>query len=628
MSFRRYFQRVISLIVFLVLMMGTIVLAQTDDEKAFLSLYFNEEELEVISATKSLKSVTRVAENVSVVTAEDIKLMNAHSLSDVLYTINGVHVWFTNNSTISYPGIQGSEFRHVAVFLDGVLLNNLSDNVALYGLIPVQNIEKVEVIKGPASSSWGSSLGGVVNIITKSGSVPDKHDGTIAASYGERNTADFRVEAYGKENRFGYYLFRGRFESDGFDKGTEAAQNHAYTKLSYDITDDTSVRFSVLHSISSNGEGEYPEYGVLFRDAYESLVTNLAVDSALTDNLDIKVSGRSNLLWAKFYMDETGTGTQLEYTNSKTLVYGGDAQMSWKGQGQTIVVGADYDYNSLYSNTIQGGERVSHEWAVFANDTIVSGPLAVTPGIRYDDLDLSGDFVSPSLGITYSITDNTILRGYYAKGFNSPTLGLTSGDNPYFGFKANPDLKVERVDSYQLGAETTALRYIWLKLSLFRHDVEDAITDVYINDPVYIFTKINKGSQRREGIETEIRTLPVYDTVLFAGATFMEAEDRDSGKTIKDVPTHIYNAGLKYKGPLFSALVKGNYTRYNEPDSFNAKYDDFIVDVNLLKEFVLNQDMNAEVFLTARNIFNGNQYWYEEYKNPGRWVEGGVRLLF
>jgi len=158
--------------------------------------------------------------------------------------------------------------------------------------------------------------------------------------------------------------------------------------------------------------------------------------------------------------------------------------------------------------------------------------------------------------------------------------------------------------------------------------VKDALTQVLITDPVYIFTRINKGNRRREGIETEIRTLPVYDTVLFAGATFMKAEDQDTGMTIRGVPTHIYNAGLKYKGPLFSALIKGNYTRWNTPDSFNAQYDDFIVDLNLLKEFVLNRDMNAEIFFTVRNIFNGNQYWVEGYENPRRWGEGGVRLIF
>lgn len=622
-----HFFRVFVLIICFLMVLGPAVFAQTDDERAFLSLYFSEEELQVISTTRSLKSITRVAENVSVVTAEDIKLMNAHTLSDVLYTINGVHVWFTNN-IFSFAGIQGSNFWHVAVLLDGVLLNNLADNVAIIGAIPVQNIEKVEVIKGPASSSWGSSLGGVVNVITKSGSIPDKHDGTIAASYGERNTADYRVEAYGKENGFGYYLYQGRFESDGFDRGTEAAQNHFYSKLSYDITDDIIVRFSLLHSTIVNGEGEYPEYGVLFRDTGESLVSRLALNSALTDSLDFQIAARSNLQWWKYYTDEIGTGTQLDNSNTKTLVYGGDTQITWRGSNQTIVIGADYDYNSLYVSIAPRSRLFSHEWSAFANDTIIFGRLAVTPGIRYDDLDISGDFVSPSLGITYSIADNTILRGYYARGFNRPTLSSTSVDNPLFFFKANPDLKVEKVDSYQLGAETTALRYLWLKLSLFRHDLDDVIRDVAITDPVYAFTQVNAGKERREGVEIEFKTLPVFDTVLFAGATFTKAEDRDTGKTIKDVPTHIYNAGLKYKGHLFSALIKGNYTRHNEPDSFNAQYDDFIVDLNLLKEFVLNQDMNAELFFTARNIFNGNQYWIDVYKNPGRWVEGGVRLIF
>ena len=134
-------------------------------------MYFDEDELFVVSTTRSLKSITRIAENVEVVTTEDIELMNAHTVADVLNTVTGVQVQ-TNGGTgaFSFVNIQGSDQRHVAVFMDGVLLNVFTDNIADIAMIPVQIVEKIEIIKGPASSAWGSSLGGVVNIITKAGS--------------------------------------------------------------------------------------------------------------------------------------------------------------------------------------------------------------------------------------------------------------------------------------------------------------------------------------------------------------------------------------------------------------------------------------------------------------------------
>ena len=167
------------------LVFASIAHSQSDEDKKFLLMYFKEEELVVESPSRGPKPITQVAENVTVVTADDIKLMNAHTLADVLNTVTGVQVLLTGgpgSSAIAY--IQGSEQRHVSVFMDGIPLNNLSDNVTDVGSIPVQNIEKIEIIKGPASSAWGSALGGVINIITKSGNEEGSHN-AVSASYGE-----------------------------------------------------------------------------------------------------------------------------------------------------------------------------------------------------------------------------------------------------------------------------------------------------------------------------------------------------------------------------------------------------------------------------------------------------------
>ena len=133
-----------------------------------------------------------------------------------LNTVTGVQVVIRGGPvSVSSVLIQGSAERHVLVMIDGVSQNSLSEGIADIGAIPVQNIERIEIVKGPASSAWGSSLGGVINIITKSPDDTRKFGGTVSASIGEQNTGDYRGEVSGKVGNLGYYLSGGGIVSDG-----------------------------------------------------------------------------------------------------------------------------------------------------------------------------------------------------------------------------------------------------------------------------------------------------------------------------------------------------------------------------------------------------------------------------
>jgi len=273
--------------------LSTTVYAQIEEEKKFLLMYFKEEELEVISATRSLMSITRVAENVTVITAEDIELMNAHTVADVLNTVTGVQVELRGGpgSAVGYS-VQGSEFRHVAVFLDGISITNLSDNVAHLGFIPVQFIERIEIIKGPASSTWGSSLGGVINIITKPAAGIKTLNGTFSASYGEENTGDFRFEAHGKKDRFGYYLYAGRLQSDGLNglrPNNDISENSLFTKLKYDVSKNTDVQLTVLYNKDSLGQGEFGEYDFADFNKTENFISSLSFNTSLSKEIDFSI---------------------------------------------------------------------------------------------------------------------------------------------------------------------------------------------------------------------------------------------------------------------------------------------------------------------------------------------------
>jgi vitamin B12 transporter len=619
----------LSFFIFQIFFLSSTVYAQTEEEKNFLLMYFKEDELEVISATRSLKSITRVAENVEVVTAEDIELMNAHTLADVLNTVTGVQIDFRGGpGSVATYSIQGSDFRHVAVFVDGISITNLPDNVAHLGFIPVQFIERIEIIKGPASSTWGSSLGGVINIITKPAAGIKTLNGTLSASYGEENTGDFRFEAHGKKDRFGYYLYAGRLQSDGLNglrPNNDISENSLFTKLKYDASKNTDVQFTVLYNKSSLGQGEFTDFDFADFNKTENFLSSLSLNTSLSNEIDFSILLSKVKIKTDFTEKTLSTNEELLNNICEDNKYGVSAKLSWKHGSHNIVAGTDYEYGTLEANLSDDKKRI-RKLAIFANDTIILNKLSIIAGLRYDNTDTFGDFVSPSLGITYEVFDNTLLRAFVARGFSLPGLGW-SWDNEFGGYKGNPELKAEKIWSYQIGVETGALKYLWLKISGFRHDLENAmVDDLFTDDPdaILFWTKVNKGSQRRQGIEIEMKTMPVYNSTLFAGAAFIDISGANEEGTL---PKYTYDIGLQYDDrKSLKALLKGHYIWWM--NAYNGDYNSFIFNISIIKNLYKGKEYLIEGFLTGHNIFNGAQYSTEFYENPKRWIEAGIRFKF
>jgi vitamin B12 transporter len=496
--------------------------AQTEEEMKILQMFYKEKEL-VVTPTRYLKPISQVAENITVITSKEIEEMNAHTLTDVLNTIPGIQIDIRGGpGSAATDHIQGSEFRHVLVMIDGVTLNNLSDNFADISAIPVQNIERIEIIKGPASSSWGSSLGGIINIITKSPVDSTKIGGTLSASYGERNTGDYRAEASGRVANFGYYVYGGNLISDGFRPNTHFYENNVYAKLQWDITDKANLLFTFGYNKGNRGMGEYLDFS--FKNNFEYLFSTLSLNYSITDEADFNLSLRTSRQNTEFFLNQLRTGSELGTDIYNDEGNGGSAKFTWMHGIHRLALGADFDHGELESNAITGGAQDLEKWAVFANDTMVINKFSFTPGIRYDHTNTSGEFLSPSLGVTYKLTEKTILRAYIARGFSIPPLFNTFGTG--FFYIPNPDLEVEKVWSYQAGIESMDLKYIWVKTTLFRNDIWDAIFDEQLPDGS--FKAVNKGKQRRQGFEIELKTVPVYNTSLFAGLAYVNATDRDT----------------------------------------------------------------------------------------------------
>jgi len=610
--------------------------AQSEEEMQVLQMFYKEKEL-VVSATRNPKPISQVAENVTVITAKDIENMNAHTVADVLNRIPGLFINY--NQDFGAPSlllIQGSEERHVLVVVDGIRWNSLASGAAETNSIPVGIIERIEVIKGPASSSWGSSLGGVVNIITKTAGNTTRPSGSLSASYGERETQDYKAQVAGLAGPVGYYVYAGRQDSDGLRASRNFETYSLYSKFHLPLSSKVTTDFTLGYSEPEMKVGDFPSSDITQRGANRTFFATASLDASLTKELSFSVSFHEFKQRLALMFDSLGLwgepdfpdppGERLLDTIYDEETTGGDAKFIWTHGMHTAVFGGEFDHGVL-DQTIRLfplPPLLTHpaidRWGLYANDTIVINRWSITPGIRYDRNSITGSFVSPSIGITYQIWKDSTLRASMARGFAMPPLSWSSGGG--FNFLPNSSLDSEKILSYQFGGETAVLKYFWLKATLFRDEVKDTLTF-----PLDSLTVVNGRKTRRQGTEIELQTISFYNFYFVGGFAYVHFTPPGETSGTKDL--YSYSLGFRYDdNKSLRAELFGHYIWWDLHPIEDAKYNNFIWDLNLSKTIFPQQKTSTELFLTAHNLFNGSQYYFGESKNPQRWVEGGIRVKF
>ncbi len=620
-----------ALTVFLVVILTPLsnpAFAISEEERTFLNMYFSEEELQVVSSTRSLKSISRVAENIEVVTREDIELMNAHTVAEALYFVTGIEIsGFVGPGAQGLVGIHGSDYTRVAVLLDGVPLQNQNNGVAS-ATLPVQMIEKIEIIKGPASSTWGSSFGGVINIITKSAGMSDHINGIAYASGGEHATSDIRAELNGRKGPIGVYLFGGAMNSSGLLDSHFFHHNNFFSKVTVDAAEKTKLDLTFFYHKDKSVQWDYL---VLDYDAYdvyinESIYGRAALQTALSKDIDLNVSAWLFNNRTHYYENTVSTDDRIFDGDSSFDKYGFSGNLTWKTGIHTVVVGSDV-LNGKWKDSTQPGEEFNQrKYAVFVNDTISFGALSITPGVRYDHSNLGGDIVSPSLGVTYLVSKDFLLRALVSRGFHDPTIP-SFFDSP--GFIGNPGLKPEKVWSYQLGAEANIANVLSTKLTLFLHDIDDIIIQKDLGDG--LLTVENAGKEKTIGGELEVTTKKYRGFSLKAGAHYesVKLDNFSDERTFDNTRRYGFNTSLSYdEGKGLKAVFKGHYLWWDLPSFWVAKYNGFVADFNIIKDVVKTNGFSLEAFFTAHNIFDASSYDNNQTMNPRRWVEAGIRGRF
>lgn len=599
-------------LIFLILALMAVVPAwgdQGEDELTELG-YFPDLKYDI--PARSPRPASRIAENVTVITAEQIEALNAHTLAEVLNTVPGIQLELIRTpGSWTFFNIQGALSKHVQVLIDGVPQNDLVENAPDPGMIPVQHIERVEIIKGAASAAWGQALGGVINIITKLPEADKVISGTLFSSYGESATSDLRGELSGTINRFGYYLSGGNLHSGGLLPDNQIDRNYAYGKITYDLPVKGYLTLGFDYRGSDRGIFSSNEFDMKDSDSsnYGYSFLNIVypiIDKRLTVELSARESRKNTDYFAHTFagqLDENFSFTTKEKTR------GTGAKATWGDSSRNLVVGVDYEHDSVNKIGAQSpedlAERVMDRWGIYTNGAYTVGDLTILPGIRFDDTGIESKLFSYTLGATYQLTEKTVLRCYGAKGYSLPSA-----------LRVKPP---EQVWTAQAGGESSEIPYVWLKGTFFYNQLWD-IDNAYIPD-------LKKAV--RQGGEVEVRTVPLYGFFFTAGYTFTDARNRETNERIKTVPVHSAKLSFQYDNSRMGlrGILTGNYVRWNAPPENEARDAAIFWDLSLTKNISL-KEYAPELFFTVHNVLDTSQYQLYLFKNTGRWLEGGVRFKF
>ena len=656
-----------------------------------------EEELEylqaetyVITASRVMEEINKAPSSISVVTAKQMREMGARDLKDVIETVVGYD--YKYNTFGSYTPVarkQYAAFGNKYLFM--VNNHSLNENYkggAEVGNMPLDNVKRIEFIRGPGSALYGANaFAGVVNIITKEA---DDVDGLeLTARGGSYDTQQYNV-LFGKEFKgletvinFNYFDtdgHAGEVTSDGedfFDEiyGTDVSKTPGGMNTYVEQYDGAltlkykGFAFDGKYVDRSQGltlDGrtlDYQSYGdeinYYINLKYEGMVwKNLGVSAKIYRNhfefsgpfLDVPEGAFRPWLgntpapydligdW-RAKNDRTGFEAQVNYalTHNNTIVSG----ISFEEMEQyDVETYANYLYDGTIFPSVQNisdvqnhNQDATREFkAIFLEDIWdITDNFRLTFGGRYDDYSDFGGHFSPRAGITWEYIPGYDLKLLYGHAFRAPSFV------ELYGGYGNPDIDPETVDTYEisLGAQFTSS--FSGRTTFYRSDYKDGISYKSVGDDVQL---INYVEEQYKGVELELKYDFRRGSYLAVNYTYQTTDDPDTNESSSVLlPTH--------KGNIIANIRLNKYLNFNTYCHFRDGYkraeddprDDMkgqaIVNATLIAKKFLKRFQGLELRASVYNIFDedytmptGTIMIPGDIPMPGRNYMLGIRYAF
>jgi len=472
----------------------------------------------VVTPSRRPQSLEETIAAVSVITREAIEVSAAPDLAELLRTLPGIDVVRSSG-----PGSQvsifmrGSNSNHVLVLIDGIRASSSNTGAYVWEQLPLNQIERVEVVRGPRGSLYGSdSIGGVIHVITRAAT--DPYARVTAGSYDTRE-----IEA-----GMGYDSERTKISVNAAwrDVGGFSSQNE--NGFSYDPDDDgfTSANLGVKGSFLS-GEKKWT-FSLLVLDNESEFDQGISETSQAIASASYE--GRFSSAWNhQLLAGYTSEKLNTDYGFYTTGFDSERLQLSWQhqlaaGPNNVFGFGVDgYDENGKSKGSWNERRRNA---GLFATWDHSRGPLSLQIGGRWDDnSEFSAQFTGQA-ALAYALSDHWELMASYGTAFRGPNLNEQFSPGFSGLFAGNPDLDPESSASAEAGLRWRHSSARSLEVYLYRTEVDDLIS---FSGPA--FQAINIDRARLQGIEAAYSYID-GPWAISASATLQDTEDRASGDAL------------------------------------------------------------------------------------------------
>jgi outer membrane cobalamin receptor len=575
-------KRILILVLFMILAPGACWSIEKEEKDEIFTL----DEI-IVSATKTEETRRDISSSVIVVDEDDIEGSAARSLGDLLCNEQGIDLRTYGN----YGGaseeihIRGMGADGTQILLNGIALNSPSLGIADAAKISLNNIERIEVVKGAGSLLYGTgAMAGTINIITKR---PQKDvvDLKIGAGYGTNSTYEISAEqGMFLTDSLGYYLSATRRETDGFRSNSALDHKDVSINIVYNAEEGPDISlygdyldrdYGLPGVKTPDGTGEFSANGIKLYDEESSNLLNKGGDEDVHLAFDISCSPVDILK-----LDLKAIYTNMEsYNKNIYYYYGFSGSKTWvtnrvKGiegdadieplKGMKLLVGGEYkrydwenrwitlDENGL---DMDGTETLTAEGLdTFGLFTEVqyrpSEYLKMIAGVRRERHSEFGTRYIPRYGMIITPFKDTFFKLNYGEHYNAPTPNDLFW--PYedwgwgMGTSGNRDLNPERGRHVDAVIEKGFLNdKLFMNVAWFKWDIKDKIS--WVPDASYFYTPQNLDTYRSEGWEMGASIGLFYNTTLSLNYTYSDAEEELYGGVYRQAR---YTAKDYFKGDL------------------------------------------------------------------------------
>ncbi len=596
------------------------VLAQDNDDETVMDTV-------IIEGSRLNQTATEVGSSVTVITADDIDALGFDFALDAVASAPGVTINqngpFGGNASVR---IRGAQSGQTLVLIDGVPVNDPSQpsGGVNFSRVDTENIERIEVLKGPQSTLWGTdAIGGVISITTKQ--PEDGFGGTVFGEYGSFNTFRGGAAVENANDQGDFRLAIVGTSSDGISKAEEDDGNpedDGYESITFSANGGLKLSDSMRLSTDvtwADSETEFDSSGPVDGDQTnetEELTANISLDAALFDDrfenlflLGFSDIERENFLAGASTFQSEGDRYLYRYQGTFTL-----------DDRNKIAFGAEREETSA------GDEEATIDGLFAFYEFKPVEQLTLTGGLRVDDHDTFGSETTGRVAAAYNPTDTLTFRASWGQGFKAPTIFQTTFICGFCGLTApNADLQPETSEAFDVGIDWRAKDgRAEAGITLFDQESENLIDFTFTAGYENVSFVESQGVELYGGYQlTDMITVA-------ANYAYIDAQDGD-GNTRTRVPEHSGDMTLSIDpdGPFSSTVL----VRYNGEEQFDTDFNgtpDTTLDAWTRVDVTGSYDLSDRVELYGRieNLFDEDYQQIIGYGTPGVSGSVGIRLRY